>query len=239
MTPLGSLAFQYAEGIKGFNSQKGLFDVAIEGDATATAFKLTSRLITNTLTQLDTSGSTLSVGVDYNGAAVEKTGDTVMIDTANGVLGGNLSALANGYNASGRIHRAGWFHFLHHQRHHQRHHRSDRLQHPAGRDLERRRQRPVRRHLDQLILLMHQQGAPLLFTDGIVMKKHLLALGLLLVGVSPAQALDVGDISSFYEQRQQHAEQNNQEQHRQRSTDQYPSRTALFPAGWWAGYPDG
>ncbi|CDL53365.1 CFA/I fimbrial major subunit [Klebsiella pneumoniae ISC21] len=72
MTPLGSLAFQYAEGIKGFNSQKGLFDVAIEGDTTATAFKLTSRLITNTLTQLDTSGSTLSVGVDYNGAAVEK-----------------------------------------------------------------------------------------------------------------------------------------------------------------------
>ena len=70
VTPLGSLAFQYAEGIKGFNSQKGLFDVAIEGDATATAFKLTSRLITNTLTQLDTSGSTLSVGVDYNGVAV-------------------------------------------------------------------------------------------------------------------------------------------------------------------------
>lgn len=53
VTPLGSLAFQYAEGIKGFNSQKGLFDVAIEGDSTATAFKLTSRLITNTLTQLD------------------------------------------------------------------------------------------------------------------------------------------------------------------------------------------
>lgn len=72
VTPLGSLAFQYAEGVKGFNSQKGLFDVAIEGDTTATAFKLTSRLITNTLTQLDTSGSTLSVGVDYNGAAVEK-----------------------------------------------------------------------------------------------------------------------------------------------------------------------
>ncbi|MDU2098877.1 MAG: common pilus major fimbrillin subunit EcpA, partial [Staphylococcus sp.] len=32
VTPLGSLAFQYAEGIKGFNSQKGLFDVAVEGD---------------------------------------------------------------------------------------------------------------------------------------------------------------------------------------------------------------
>ena len=135
VTPLGSLAFQYAEGIKGFNSQKGLFDVAIEGDSTATAFKLTSRLITNTLTQLDTSGSTLNVGVDYNGAAVEKTGDTVMIDTANGVLGGNLSRL----QCQQSYHRTGWFHLHHHQRHHQWYHRSNRLQHSTGRHLERRR----------------------------------------------------------------------------------------------------
>ncbi|KLO03298.1 fimbrial protein, partial [Morganella morganii] len=72
VTPLGSLSFQYAEGVKGFNTQKGLFDVAIEGDTTATAFKLTSRLVSNTLTQLDNSGSTLTVGVDYNGEAIEK-----------------------------------------------------------------------------------------------------------------------------------------------------------------------
>jgi hypothetical protein len=135
VTPLGSLAFQYAEGIKGFNSQKGLFDVAIEGDATATAFKLTSRLITNTLTQLDTSGSTLNVGVDYNGVAVEKSADTVMIDTANGVLGGNLSALSNGYNQAALP--PGWFQLLNHQRHHRWYECSDRLQHAAGRDLER------------------------------------------------------------------------------------------------------
>ncbi|QGN36786.1 common pilus major fimbrillin subunit EcpA [Klebsiella oxytoca] len=102
VTPLGSLAFQYAEGIEGFNTQKGLFDVAIEGDTTATAFKLTSRLITNTLTQLDTSGSTLSVGVEYNGVSVGKTADTTMIDTAAGTLGGNLSALSNGYKTTGR-----------------------------------------------------------------------------------------------------------------------------------------
>ncbi|VYU69641.1 fimbrial protein [Metakosakonia massiliensis] len=100
VTPLGSLSFQYAEGVKGFNTQKGLFDVAIEGDSTATAFKLTSRLLSNTLTQLDDSGSTLSVGVSYNGVAVEKTGDTVMIDTANNILGGNLSALATGYKTT-------------------------------------------------------------------------------------------------------------------------------------------
>lgn len=102
VTPLGSLSFQYAEGVKGFNTQKGLFDVAIEGDTTAQAFKLTSKLVTNTLTQLDNSGSTLSVGVDYNGAEVNKDGNTTMIDTQNGVLGGNLSALSNGYNQATR-----------------------------------------------------------------------------------------------------------------------------------------
>lgn len=97
VTPLGSLTFNYAESIKGFNTQKGLFDVTIKGDMLATGFKLTSRLVSNTLTQLDTSGSTLSVGVAYNGAAVEKTTDTTMIDTAAGILGGNLSALSGGY----------------------------------------------------------------------------------------------------------------------------------------------
>ncbi|MDG1641615.1 fimbrial protein [Klebsiella huaxiensis] len=102
VTPLGSLSFQYAEGIKGFNTQKGLFDVTVAGDTTATGFKLTSRLLTNTLTQLDTSGSTLSVGVSYNGVAVDKTTDTKMIDTAAGILGGNLSALSTGYNQAGR-----------------------------------------------------------------------------------------------------------------------------------------
>ncbi|CAI0929187.1 Meningitis associated and temperature regulated protein B [Serratia quinivorans] len=102
VTPIGSLSFNYAEGIKGFNSQKGLFDVTVEGDATATAFKLTSKLVSNTLTQLDTSGSTLNVGVNYNGAAVEKTAETTMIDTSAGILGGNLSALSNAYNKAVR-----------------------------------------------------------------------------------------------------------------------------------------
>ncbi|MEA1064140.1 common pilus major fimbrillin subunit EcpA [Erwinia sp. HR93] len=102
VTPLGSLNFDYAAGVKGFNTQDGLFDVTIEGDSTATAFKLTSRLVTNTLTQLDSSGSTLSVGVTYNGQDVDKTADTVMIDTAGGVLGGNLSTLSNSFNAAGR-----------------------------------------------------------------------------------------------------------------------------------------
>ncbi|MEM0654957.1 common pilus major fimbrillin subunit EcpA [Klebsiella huaxiensis] len=102
VTPLGSLAFNYAEGVRGFNTQRGLFDVTVAGDAAATAFKLTSRLITNTLTQLDTSGSTLSVGVDYNGQNVSKTADTTMIDTAAGINGGNLSALSTAYNAAGR-----------------------------------------------------------------------------------------------------------------------------------------
>jgi hypothetical protein len=102
VTPIGSLSFQYAEGIKGFNSQKGLFDVTIEGEGTATDFKLTSKLVSNTLTQLDTSGSTLDVGVNYNGAAVEKTAETTMIDVNAGILGGNLSALSSAYNTAVR-----------------------------------------------------------------------------------------------------------------------------------------
>lgn len=102
VTPLGSLSFQYAEGIKGFNSARGLFDVTIEGDSTATDFKLTSRLLTSTLTQLDQSGSTLDVGVDYNGEAVTAASPMVMIDTASNILGGNLSPLSNAYNQSSR-----------------------------------------------------------------------------------------------------------------------------------------
>ncbi len=102
VTPLGSLSFQYAEGIKGFNSARGLFDVTVEGDETATDFKLTSRLLTNTLTQLDQSGSTLDVGVEYNGEAVTAASPLVMIDTASNILGGNLSALSNAYNQAGR-----------------------------------------------------------------------------------------------------------------------------------------
>ncbi|PKH25255.1 fimbrial protein [Enterobacterales bacterium CwR94] len=102
VTPLGSLTFEYAPGIKSFNSQKGLFDVSIEGEAGATAFKLTSRLVTNTLTQLDGSGSTLDVGVSWNGADVKKDADTPMIDTATGMLGGNLSALSQSYMKADR-----------------------------------------------------------------------------------------------------------------------------------------
>lgn len=103
VTPLGSLSFQYAEGVKGFNTQKGLFDVAVEGDTTATAFKLTSRLVANTLTAIDNSGSTLDIGVNYNGEKIEKSTDTTLIDTSASINGGNLSAISTGYNQSGRI----------------------------------------------------------------------------------------------------------------------------------------
>ena len=102
VTPLGSLSFQYAQGVGGFGSQRGLFDVAIEGEPQTTAFKLTSRLLANTLTQLNGSGSTLDVGVSYLGTYLSKGSNTVMIDTASGILGGNLSPLANGYNTIGR-----------------------------------------------------------------------------------------------------------------------------------------
>lgn len=161
-----------------------------------------------------------------------------MIDTANGVLGGNLSALANGYNASGRTTAQDGFTFsiisgttngttaV-----------TDYSTLPEGiwsGDVSVQFDAT-----DQLILLMHQQGAPLLFHGRNCYEKApsgsraAACRGVAGAGVGCRRYL------IFYEQRQQHAEQNNQEQHRQWSTDQYPSRTALFPAGWWAGYPDG
>lgn len=100
VTPIGNLYFQYAEGIKRFNSQQGLFDVALEGEGTA--IKLTAKLVSNTLTQLDTTGSTLEVGVKHHGAAITKTAPTTLIDTSAGLSGGNLKKLANANPQPGR-----------------------------------------------------------------------------------------------------------------------------------------
>ena len=102
VTPLGSLSFVYANGAKGFNTHKGLFDVAIEGDASATAFKLTSRLVSNTLTHLDGSGSTLNVYVNYLGMPLDKATDMVIVDTAIGKNSG-LRVIAENFNKSGNF----------------------------------------------------------------------------------------------------------------------------------------
>ncbi len=92
VTPLKSLSFQYAEGIKAFNTQNGAFDITVKGQSGATDFALTSQIVTNTLTRT-TDASTLAVGVKWNGAALSKTTPVSMIDTANKVSAG-LDALA-------------------------------------------------------------------------------------------------------------------------------------------------
>ncbi|CAM4039036.1 common pilus major fimbrillin subunit EcpA [Serratia silvae] len=102
VTPAGNLYFQYAAGNKGFSSQQGQFDVTVEGGETATDFKLTSTLVSNTLTQVGTSGSTLQVGVNYHGAPVSKSAETVMIDTSSHKLGYGLKSLANAGKQPGR-----------------------------------------------------------------------------------------------------------------------------------------
>ncbi len=66
VTPLKSLTFNYAEGQKSFNQQNGAFDIAIQGQSGATDFKLSSKLIANTLART-TDDSTLTVGVKWNG----------------------------------------------------------------------------------------------------------------------------------------------------------------------------
>src|SRR5699024_3817359 len=49
VTPLKSLTFNYAEGIKAFNALDGAFYITIQGQGKATDFKLVSKIITDKL----------------------------------------------------------------------------------------------------------------------------------------------------------------------------------------------
>lgn len=90
-----SVAFQYAEGIQGFNTASSLFDVAIRGDATATDFTLKAKKLSGTLNHL-AAQSTLDVGVLWSGEPLSTSAYTMIIDTANGITGGTLSPIASG-----------------------------------------------------------------------------------------------------------------------------------------------
>jgi Mat/Ecp fimbriae major subunit len=96
VTPLTSLSFQYAEGIQGFNTVNGLFDVAILGDAAATDFTLKAKKLSGTLNHLG-GGSTVDVGINWQGTPVNTASYTTLIDTAAGITGGNLSPLATSF----------------------------------------------------------------------------------------------------------------------------------------------
>ncbi|CAM7198163.1 MULTISPECIES: common pilus major fimbrillin subunit EcpA [Enterobacter] len=111
VTPLKSLTFQYAEGIKAFNTQKGAFDITIEGQSGATDFMLTSQIVSNTLSRT-TDASTLDVGVNWNGNALSKTAPVTMIDTANNISAGlDALAVSTAYAGSDRTSAQGNFDF--------------------------------------------------------------------------------------------------------------------------------
>ncbi len=106
VTPLGSLAFQYAEGIKGFNTVNGLFDVTVKGQAGTTDdpitdFTLKAKKLSGTLNHL-AGGSTVDVGVFWMGQPLTTSAYTFLIDTSKGITGGNLSPLAEGFNKNGQ-----------------------------------------------------------------------------------------------------------------------------------------
>ncbi len=112
VTPLKSLTFNYAEGQKSFNQQNGAFDIAIQGQSGATDFKLSSKLIANTLART-TDDSTLTVGVKWNGEDLSKTTDVVLIDTSKGLTSGLDNLAADGiYNGSERTTDRGEFTFV-------------------------------------------------------------------------------------------------------------------------------
>ncbi|WP_034916326.1 MULTISPECIES: common pilus major fimbrillin subunit EcpA [Erwinia] len=102
VTPVGSLTFDYAAGLAGFNTQKGLFDVTIEGNADAKDFSLESKVLSSTLSFLGSDPSTLEVGVMWNGIALDKASYTTILDTKKNINGGNLFNLASIYKTTGR-----------------------------------------------------------------------------------------------------------------------------------------
>lgn len=111
VTPLKSLTFQYVEGLEVFNSQKGAFDVSIEGQSGATDFELTSQIIYNTLTRT-TDTSTLDVGVSWNGKKLSKNEPLTLIDTSKNISSGLDSlALKTAYSGSSRKSALGNFDF--------------------------------------------------------------------------------------------------------------------------------
>lgn len=111
VTPLKSLSFQYAEGLKAFNQQNGAFDVTIQGQAGATDFELTSKLVTNTLTRTG-DDSTLDVGVAWNGEKLTKVNEITLINAANNISAG-LDGLAqeSAYASTDRSSAQGTFTF--------------------------------------------------------------------------------------------------------------------------------
>lgn len=103
VTPLKSLTFNYAEGIKAFNSQDGAFDITIQGQEKATDFKLTSKIITDKLVRAS-DNSELTVGVKWNGTDLTSSTETTMVDVAAGTTAGlDFLAQDGAYNGKERV----------------------------------------------------------------------------------------------------------------------------------------
>lgn len=111
VTPLKSLSFQYAEGLKAFNTQNGAFDITVKGQSGATDFALTSQIVTNTLTRAS-DPSTLDVGIKWNGNALSKTTPLTLLDTKNNVSAGlDALSVSSAYAGSARTSTQGTFTF--------------------------------------------------------------------------------------------------------------------------------
>ncbi len=111
VTPLKSLTFDYAEGIEGFNTQDGAFDITVQGQSGATDFTLTSQIVSNTLTRT-ADASTLSVGVAWNGTALSSSSATTMINTASSISSGlEPLAVSTAYAGTDRTSTQGNFTF--------------------------------------------------------------------------------------------------------------------------------
>jgi len=97
----GSLKFNYLDDEKVFTPDRGAFKVTILGDAGASDFKLTSRVVQNTLKRTS-DDSTLTVGVDWKGTALSETSAVAIVDSTNANPKGLIN-IANSYKKPERV----------------------------------------------------------------------------------------------------------------------------------------
>lgn len=102
VTPIGSLSFQYAEGLEMFSTQKGMFDVTIAPDASAQSFELSAYVLASTLNYLGNADQTLNVGVIYNGTKLGDANSPVVLVGTNAAAG-PLAALVQGAFGTTRV----------------------------------------------------------------------------------------------------------------------------------------
>ena len=86
VTPLSTLDFNYAAGVKKFNTVTGAYDISLANPREATDLKITAKILQNTLSR-NIDQSTLTVGAQWNGRKLSNQTALVLLDSSQNIKG--------------------------------------------------------------------------------------------------------------------------------------------------------